>query len=61
MNKALAVFAILIGLIGIVWLGQGLGYIHGSVMTNDSKWAIIGGALIAVSFGIFIFGRRRSN
>jgi len=53
------ILAVLIALIGIVWFGQGIGVIHGSVMTDDSKWAIIGAIMIVVAAGIFWFARRR--
>ena len=52
-NKVLSLIATLLGLIGIVWFGQGIGVIHGSVMTDDSKWAVIGGIMIVVSVGLF--------
>jgi hypothetical protein len=48
---------VLIALVGAVFAGQGLGYIPGSVMTNDIKWfwiglvmVILGAALAAWSF-----------
>jgi len=37
---------ILVGLLGIVWLGQGVGLIRGSFMTGQAMWAIIGAVLI---------------
>ncbi len=59
MRKALFIASILIGLVGIIWLGQGIGIIHGSVMTNESKWAIIGGVMIVVAIGLFAFARKK--
>jgi LPXTG-motif cell wall-anchored protein len=59
MKKIAMILAVLIALIGIVWFGQGIGVIHGSVMTDDSKWAIIGAIMIVVAAGIFWFARRR--
>jgi hypothetical protein len=58
MKKVLLTFAILMALIGIVWFGQGIGLIHGSVMTDDSKWAIIGAIMIAMAAVFFWFARR---
>ncbi len=52
------VVTIIIGLIGLVWFGQGIGVIHGSVMTNDSKWAIIGGIMVAVAVIVWFAGAR---
>jgi hypothetical protein len=38
-----------VGLVGLVWVGQGLGAIPGSFMTNDSFWAVAGIALVAAA------------
>jgi hypothetical protein len=59
MKKILRYIAILIGLAGIIWFGQGIGVIHGSVMTDDSKWAVIGGIMIVVAAGTLWFLRKR--
>jgi hypothetical protein len=42
------VVGVLILLIGAVFAGQGLGYIPGSVMTNDIKWFWIGLAMVVL-------------
>ena len=34
--------------VGIVWLGQGVGLIGGSFMTGQAVWAVIGGACIVL-------------
>jgi len=36
-------------LVGIVWIGQGIGLIGGSVMTNNSGWAVAGVVLLAIA------------
>jgi len=46
MRVGIAVVAVLIILVGAVFAGQGLGYIPGSVMTNDLKWFWIGSAMV---------------
>jgi hypothetical protein len=38
----------LVVLTGLVWVGQGLGYIKGSFMTGDMKWFWIGCAMVLV-------------
>ena len=38
MKIAILVFAVLLLLLGLVWMGQGLGYIKGSVMTGQMIW-----------------------
>ena len=43
-------------LVGAVWIGQGVGWIHGSFMTGEAVWAVIGVVLVAV--GGFLILRR---
>jgi hypothetical protein len=38
----------LLVLIGVVWLGQGVGFLPGSFMTGQMMWAIIGLVLLVV-------------
>jgi LPXTG-motif cell wall-anchored protein len=59
MKKIVMTISVLVALIGLVWFGQGIGVIHGSVMTDDSKWAIIGGIMIVVGAAGFWFSRKR--
>jgi hypothetical protein len=42
-------------LIGLVWLGQGLGWIGGSVMTGVTFWAVVGPVVALV--GALLVGR----
>jgi hypothetical protein len=54
----------LIVLAGSVFAGQGLGYIPGSVMTNDIRWFWIGGAMVVVGLalgGLVLLGRARKK
>ncbi|GAC1512938.1 MAG: hypothetical protein NVS1B3_17030 [Candidatus Dormibacteraceae bacterium] len=62
MRIGLGVVGVLAAVIGAVFAGQGLGYIPGSVMTNDMKWFWIG--LVMVILGLVLaagtlFRRRR--
>src|SRR5438874_955449 len=43
------VAGVLLGLVGLVFLGQGLGFIPGSFMTGQAMWAIIGAVLVIVA------------
>jgi len=49
------VIGALLALVGIVWVGQGVGLIEGSFMTGEAVWAVIGavclvlGAILLVS------------
>ena len=51
---------ILIGLLGLVWLGQGLNLIKGSFMTGQTQWAIIGAILLVVAAWL-IYGALRAR
>jgi hypothetical protein len=41
---------------GAVFAGQGLGYIPGSVMTNDPHWFWIGSAMVVVGLALCAAG-----
>ena len=58
-KKVLMTISVIIALIGIVWFGQGIGMIHGSVMTDDSKWAVIGAIMVVTGAVIFWFAHKR--
>ena len=47
-------------LVGLVWTAQGLGYLEGSPMTDQSIWAIIGPVLagLGVALMLIALGRR---
>ena len=34
--------------VGAIWIGQGFGWIHGSFMTGEAVWAVIGAVAVAV-------------
>lgn len=38
MRTGALVVAVLLFLIGLVWMGQGLGYVKGSIMTGQMQW-----------------------
>ena len=40
------VVAGVLGLVGLIFIGQGLGYIGGSRMTNDPFWAAVGAVML---------------
>ena len=51
----------LLALVGLVWIGQGLGILRGSsFMVDDIRWAIAGAAMVATGLTIVILGRRSS-
>jgi hypothetical protein len=60
MKRGVSVFSVLLGLVGIVWVLQGIGILGGSVMTNDLKWAVIGAVMIVVAGGLTYWVNRQS-
>jgi len=57
-RNVLIVFAILCGLMGFVWILQGIGVLPGSFMTGQIVWAAIGSVLLFVS-GILLWAALR--
>lgn len=55
------VIAVLVFLVGLVWVGQGLGYIKGSFMTGDMKWFWIGSVMVVVGLAVGLAGLLRPN
>jgi hypothetical protein len=54
------IVGILLGLVGLVWLGQGLNLIKGSMMTGQAQWAVIGVVLIIVAAWL-VWGAARAR
>jgi hypothetical protein len=53
------VIAVVLALVGLLWLGQGLGLIGGSIMTGSAFWAVAGGLLLVAAGAIAVAERRR--
>ena len=47
-------------LVGALWVGQGLGYLPGSVMSGVRFWFWVGAALVLVGLALLFAARRRS-
>lgn len=47
--RVLFVLAGVFFVIGVIWLGQGVGLIGGSFMTGEAVWAVIGGVCIVIA------------
>lgn len=57
--RARMIIGLILIVIGAVWFGQGIGVIHGSFMTGEVLWAVIG--VIAIFLGgSLVAGSRRS-
>ena len=59
MRPTRLVLAAVFALVGIVWLGQGLGFIPGSFMTGNLFWAAVGAVLLAGAVLVVVMERRR--
>lgn len=59
MRNGLIVLGVLLLLVGLVWVGQGLGYIKGSFMTGDLTWFWVGVGMIVVGLVLGVGGLRR--
>ncbi|SCL31037.1 hypothetical protein GA0074692_3038 [Micromonospora pallida] len=44
--------------VGAVWTVQGLGYVSGSVLTDQRIWALVGPLLVLVGLVVLWFGMR---
>ncbi len=58
MKAAIPVFAVLLFLVGVLWIGQGLGYIKGSFMTGQILWFWVG-IVCVIGSGVLVGVRRR--
>ena len=60
--RSLLLFTGVVGLlVGLLWIGQGLGWIawpQESFMINDSQWSWYGAAVAAVGIALIWFSRR---
>ena len=54
------IVAVVLVLAGLVWIGQGLGFIPGSFMSAQPIWAVIG-AVLVVAGTILAWTTRRST
>ncbi len=59
--RALSVFGIAALLIGLLWVGQGTGYVNwpqSSFMISQIRWAYYGAALAVLGLILILLGRR---
>ena len=50
--RAQVVIAVILLIVGVVWVGQGVGWIHGSFMTGEAIWAVIGAVAILIALAL---------
>ena len=51
--------AVLFAVIGVIWVGQGIGVIPGSFMTSDLRWAVAGAVMLLIAAALVWSSRRR--
>jgi hypothetical protein len=49
MRSSRLVVGLVLALLGVLWVGQGVGLIVGSFMTGSGVWAVIGAILLVVA------------
>jgi hypothetical protein len=54
------IVAALLAIVGLIFVGQGLGYIGGSGMSGQPFWAVVGAILVVGGAGLAWTTRRRS-
>jgi hypothetical protein len=60
MSKQLRVgVGLLMVVVGVVWTGQGLGIIGGSVMSGEPLWAVVGPVVALLGAGLAVTASRR--
>ena len=52
------VIGVVLCLVGVVWIGQGIGLIHGSFMTGEAVWAVIGAVALLFGASLLVGARR---
>lgn len=56
MRTAAVVLGGILVVLGLIWVGQGLGYIKGSFMTGELVWAVIGSVLALLGVALIVGG-----
>jgi hypothetical protein len=53
------IVAAVCGIVGVVWIAQGVGVLHGSPMTGQAFWAVAGAALEVITAWLLVGAARR--
>lgn len=61
MPLLIKIVAILMLVVGGIWILQGFNILPGSFMTGQLKWAIYGGLVVAAGIALFAFGMRKQG
>jgi hypothetical protein len=49
MRSSRLIVAVMLALVGVVWVGQGSGLIAGSFMSGSGFWGVVGAILLVVA------------
>jgi LPXTG-motif cell wall-anchored protein len=58
MRRSRLVTAIVLAIVGLVWIAQGLALLKGGPMSGSNFWAVVG-VLLLVLAGVILFRERR--
>ena len=56
--RARVIIGVVLVAIGVVWFFQGIGVIHGSFMTGEVLWAVLGAIAVFLGGSLVVGGRR---
>ena len=59
MRPLLIALGAIMVVMGAIWTFQGLGYIEGSAMTDQTLWAVLGPILAGLGVGLVVVAARR--
>ena len=63
LRPILMIVGVLSALMGLLWIGQGLGYVHwpakGNFMLDQREWAVKGALLAVIGVAAIWWSRRR--
>ena len=59
MRPLLIALGAIMVVMGAIWTFQGLGYIEGSAMTDQTLWAVLGPILAGFGVGLVVVASRR--
>ncbi len=52
MHRMRLVVAVILALVGVLWIGQGTGFLPGSAMSGVQFWAVAG--VVALGAGVYL-------
>jgi len=55
------VIGVVLCLVGVVWIGQGTNAIHGSGMSGEGQWAVIGVVVLIAGLALLVWAWRSAK